>query len=91
MAMTDEEAAAHAISSLDPLSDEQKEAKSKIKSILNSTDPFIDIHELFALYNTLYFRSLLLPRVDCRVDARVRSVSWKFLIQVYRCMRLVFR
>ena len=61
MAMTDEEAAAHAISSLDPLSDEQKEAKSKIESILNSTDPFIDIHELFALYNTLYFRSLLLP------------------------------
>ena len=53
MAMTDEEAAAHAISSLDPLSDEQKEAKSKIESILNSTDPFIDIHELFALYNTL--------------------------------------
>jgi hypothetical protein len=67
MVTTDEDAAAQAISDLDPLSIEQKEALSKLKTILESNDPFIDIHELFALYNTLYFRSLLLPRV---------KVSW---------------
>jgi hypothetical protein len=64
MAITDEEAAALAIDSLDPLSNEQKKAKARIDSILNSTAPFIDIHELFPLYNTLYFRSLILPRVE---------------------------
>lgn len=63
MAITDEDAAARAIGSLDPLSVKQEEAVSKLEAILESNDPFIDIHELFALYNTLYFRSLLLPRV----------------------------
>jgi hypothetical protein len=44
MVITDEDAAAQAISDLDPLSIEQKEALSKLKTILESNDPFIDIH-----------------------------------------------
>ena len=64
MAITDEDAAAQAIGNLDPLSVEQQEALSRLESILESNNPFVDIHELFALYNTLYFRSLLQPRVQ---------------------------
>jgi hypothetical protein len=71
MAITDEEAAALAISSLDPLSNEQQKAKSRIESILNSTDPIINTHELFPLYNTLYFRSLLLSRVQVSWSPRL--------------------
>jgi hypothetical protein len=71
MAITDEEAAALAIDSLDPLSNEQKRAKSRIETILNSTDPIVDIHELLPLYNTLYFRSLLLPRVEVSCPPRL--------------------
>ena len=71
MAITDEEAAALAISNLDPLSSDQQKAKSQIESILSSTDPIIDIHELFSLYNTLYFRSLLLPRVEVSWSPRL--------------------
>ena len=71
MAITDEEAAALAIGSLDPLFDEQQKAKSKIETTLSSQDPFIDIHELFALYNTLYFRSLLLPRAEVTWSPRL--------------------
>ena len=71
MAITDEEAATLAISNLDPLSSDQQKAKSQIESILSSTDPIIDIHELFSLYNTLYFRSLLLPRVEVSWSPRL--------------------
>ena len=71
MAMTDEGAAAQAIGSLDPLSLEQQQAVSKLQAILDSKDPFVDIHELFALYNTLYFRSLLLPRVEVSWSPRL--------------------
>ena len=71
MVITDEDAAAQAIGSLDPLSAEQEEAASKVKAILESHDPFIDIHELFSLYNTLYFRSLLLPRVEVSWSPRL--------------------
>lgn len=71
MPITDEEAALLAIATLDPLSKEQHEAKDRIDSILATEDPFIDIHELFGLYNTLYFRSLLLPRVEVSWSARL--------------------
>lgn len=71
MVMTDEDAAAQAIETLLSLSTEQKEAASKLESVLKSIDPFIDIHELFALYNTLYFRSLLLPRVQVSWSPRL--------------------
>ena len=71
MVTTDEDAAALAIGNLDPLSIEQQEASSKLKTILESNDPFINIHDLFALYNTLYFRSLLLPRVEVSWSPRL--------------------
>jgi hypothetical protein len=71
MAITDEDAAAQAIGNLDPLSVEQQEALFKLISILESNNPFIDIHELFALYNILPFRSLLLPRVQVSWSPRL--------------------
>jgi hypothetical protein len=71
MVITDEDAAALAIDSLNPLSASQTTAKSSIETLLNSPDPFVDIHSLFALYNTLYFRSLLLPRVEVSWSPRL--------------------
>jgi len=71
MVITDEDAAAQAIGNIDPLSVEQQEATTKLQAILESNDPFIDIHELFALYNALYFRSLLLPRVEVSWSPRL--------------------
>lgn len=71
MPATDEDAALLAIDTLDPLSKEQIDAKDKIDALLVTEDPFIDIHELFALYNTLYFRSLLFPRVEVLWSARL--------------------
>lgn len=71
MPMTDEDAALEAILQLaSPIAD-QDEAKTKIETILASDDPFIDIHELISLYNTLYFRSLLLPRVEVSWSSRL--------------------
>jgi hypothetical protein len=66
MSMTDEEAAALAIFKFSKLTPEQESAKSKIDLMLDTGDDesFVDIHELFALYNVLYFRSLLVPRAE---------------------------
>ncbi|KAF2496276.1 hypothetical protein BU16DRAFT_572418 [Lophium mytilinum] len=68
MPLTDEDAALLAISTFceSPLSQDQEAAKASIHSILHGegADPFVDIHELFGLYNVLYFRSLLLPQVE---------------------------
>lgn len=71
MVITDKDAATQTIETLLSLSTEQKEVASKLESVLKSSDPFIDIHELFALYNTLYFRSLLLPRVQVSWSPRL--------------------
>lgn len=71
MPVTDEESAIQAIATLNELSDQQKDAKAKINTTLTSNEPFIDIHELFSLYNILYFRSLLLPRVEASWSARL--------------------
>lgn len=71
MAIADEDAAAQAIESLLSLSAEQNETALKLESTLKSSDPFIDIHELFALYNILYFRSSLLPRVQVSWSPRL--------------------
>lgn len=73
MPQSDEEAAALAISSIADLNDTQKDAQIKIDTILKSgdEDSFIDVHELFGLYNTLYFRSLLLPRVEVSWSPRL--------------------
>lgn len=71
MPMTDEDAALEAISTLDPLSQAQQEAKARIDSILGKDGPFVDIHELFELYSVLYFRSLLVRRVDVSWSPRL--------------------
>lgn len=72
MPPADEQAAIAAISTLDGLSNEQKEAEEEIKAIVKGDEnPHVDIHELFALYNTLYFRSLLLPRVEVSWSKRL--------------------
>lgn len=71
MPVTDEDAAIEAIEFLASPSKEQDDARSQIKTLLVSDDPFIDIHELFKLYNTLYFRSLLLPRVEVSWSPRL--------------------
>ncbi|KAK7193472.1 hypothetical protein DPSP01_000034 [Paraphaeosphaeria sporulosa] len=62
--VTDEDAALEAIGTLDNLSAEQQQALDAINAILGDGEPFVDIHELFGHYNVLYFRKLLLPRVE---------------------------
>ncbi|KAF1946147.1 hypothetical protein EJ02DRAFT_262833 [Clathrospora elynae] len=64
MPVTDEDAALAAIATLEHLSAEQTTALQAINTILHNDEPFADIHELFAHYNVLYFRKLLLPRVE---------------------------
>jgi hypothetical protein len=64
MPVTDEEAALAAVATLHSLSPEQTEALDGINAILHNGEPFVDVHELFALYHLLYFRKLLLPRVE---------------------------
>ena len=59
MILTDNDAARKAIATLKSLSEEQQSAKATIDSLLSSEDPAINISELFSLYNTLYFLSLL--------------------------------
>lgn len=71
MATPDEHAAAQAISALAASCKEHERAQQKITSILNCDAPFIDIHELFALYDVLYFRSLLAPRVEVSWSSRL--------------------
>ncbi|KAF2832829.1 hypothetical protein CC86DRAFT_364846 [Ophiobolus disseminans] len=62
--LTDEDAALQAIATLEELSAEQHGASNAINSITHNGEPFVDVHELFAHYNILYFRKLLLPRVE---------------------------
>lgn len=64
MPLTDEDAALQAIAALDNLSDEQTQALDAVNKILQNSEPFVDVHELFGHYNTLYFRRILLPRVE---------------------------
>lgn len=71
MPLTDEDAAIAAIDSLTSPSTAQAEASKEIEKVLKSEDPFIDINALFSLYNTLYFRDLLLPRVEVTWSPRL--------------------
>ena len=74
MAITDEEIALQAIQSFaspDDLSKEQQDAKKRIDEITKSEDPFIDIYDLFKYCNVLYFRSLLVPRVEVSWSPRL--------------------
>jgi hypothetical protein len=66
MSVSDEEAAAQAITCLADLNKNQKQAKDEIDTLLEAgdEDSFVDIHDLFKLYNVLYFRELLVPRVE---------------------------
>jgi fucose 4-O-acetylase-like acetyltransferase len=58
--ITDEDAALQAIATLAELSPEQQDALNAINTITRNGEPFVDVHELFAHYNVLYFRKLLL-------------------------------
>jgi hypothetical protein len=62
--LTDEDAALQALATLEEPSPEQQEALKAVNTILHNGEPFVDVHELFAHYNVLYFRKLLLPRVE---------------------------
>lgn len=64
MPVTDEDAAMAAILSLETLTQEQRKALAAVNKILHNDEPFVDIHELFGHYNVLYFRNLLVPRVE---------------------------
>ncbi|KAI9756897.1 MAG: hypothetical protein M4579_003651 [Chaenotheca gracillima] len=66
MAATDEDTALEAITKLDPLSDVQLQAKHDVDQMLNSenSDPFVDVEKMFELFDVLYFRGLLKPRVE---------------------------
>ncbi|KAF2189737.1 hypothetical protein K469DRAFT_737002 [Zopfia rhizophila CBS 207.26] len=69
--ITDEDAALQAIATLETLSEERRDALSAINKILNNGEPFVDIHELFGYYNVLYFRKLLVPRVEVMWSPRL--------------------
>ncbi|KXS97863.1 hypothetical protein AC578_7645 [Pseudocercospora eumusae] len=71
MPVTDEDAAIQAITTFTSPTQEQSDTKAKIDQILASDDPFIDIHELFGLYDILYFRSVLKPRVEVSWSPRL--------------------
>ncbi|KAF2002944.1 hypothetical protein P154DRAFT_520698 [Amniculicola lignicola CBS 123094] len=64
MSTTDEDAAITAIGTLETLSEAQKTALAAINTVLRNDEPFVDIHVLFGHYNVLYFRGLLVPRVE---------------------------
>lgn len=71
--LIDEGAAIAAITTLTILSEEQIAAHGQIQTIIKDEEkyPMVDIHQLFGLYNTLYFRSLLLPRVEVSWSSRL--------------------
>jgi hypothetical protein len=72
MKITEEEAAAQAIASLDTLSPAQELAISEITTLLQDhDDPFVDIHHLFSLFNTIYFCGLLEPTVNVSWSERL--------------------
>lgn len=64
MPITDEEAALQAIAALNELSAQQQGALCAITALIGNGEPFVNIHELFSYYDKLYFRNLLVPRVE---------------------------
>ncbi|KAF2856231.1 hypothetical protein T440DRAFT_503879 [Plenodomus tracheiphilus IPT5] len=75
MPVTDEDAALAAIATLEALSAEQQEALRAVNAIIHNGEPFVDVHELFARYNILYFRKLLLPRVEVLWSPRLTLLT----------------
>jgi hypothetical protein len=76
MSTTDEDAALRAIATLERLSSAQQDALRAVTAIMHDGEPFVDIHELFALYDTLYFRGLLLSRVQVIWSPRLTLVRF---------------
>lgn len=89
MPVTDEDAALAAVATLETLSPEQSEALKSINAILHNGEPFVDIHELFAHFNILYFRKLLLPRVEVIWSPRLTLVAFLCASQFAFCDRLI--
>jgi hypothetical protein len=71
--VSDEDAALQATSSLDSPSAAQQTAMSQIDLLLRADDgnPFVDIHELFPLYDVLYFRGRLSGNVEVSWSKRL--------------------
>jgi hypothetical protein len=89
MPVTDQDAALAAVATLETLSPEQEDALKKINAILHNGEPFVDIHELFALFDILYFRKLLLPRVEVVWSPRLTLVGFLCALQLAFCDRLM--
>ncbi|KAL6708383.1 hypothetical protein ACN47E_002646 [Coniothyrium glycines] len=64
MPLTDQDTAIQAIAALERLSDDQQNALRAINTIACNGEPFVHVHDLFSHFNILYFRKLLLPRVE---------------------------
>jgi hypothetical protein len=73
--LSDEDAALQAIATLEELSREQRESWTAINTIVHNGEPFVDVHELFAHYNVLYFGKLLLPRVEVLWSPRLTLLA----------------
>ncbi|KAF4306231.1 putative zinc finger rad18 domain-containing protein [Botryosphaeria dothidea] len=73
LSLSDEDAAAQAIAGLDAPTDAQRDAQAQVGRILRdeTSSPFVDIHELFALFDTLYFSATLGPRVELSWSSRL--------------------
>lgn len=84
MPLTEEEAATRAIAQLQALSDEQTHAQAQITRILHeqAASPFVDVHELLAFFDTLYFGAVLGLRV---------SLSWSSRLTLYVLFLLALR
>ena len=74
MPVTDHDAALQAIAALEQPSPAQLDALHAITALLPNGAPFVDVHNLFALYDTLYFRNLLLSRVEVLWSPRLTLV-----------------
>lgn len=82
MSLTDDAAAAQAIHALDALTPDQRAAQADLARILHADTPFVDVHELFALVDTLYFRATLRARVEVSWSSRLTLYvlcSWRSL------------
>ncbi|KXT10353.1 hypothetical protein AC579_9149 [Pseudocercospora musae] len=78
MPAADEDGALQAITDFTSTIQEQLDTTAKLDQILASDDPFIDVHELFGLYDILYFRSLLKPSVDVSWSRRLTLCAGLF-------------
>ncbi len=89
MPVTDQDAALAAVATLEKLSPDQADALTSINAIRDNGEPFVDIQELLALFNVLYFRKLLLPRVQVVWSPRLTLVGLLCASQIAFCDRLI--